>query len=92
MASIWTDESRYHFWLEIEILAIEALTRLKRVPPGVAARVRKQAQVNVPRIEELEKITRHDVAAFVSQVGETIGTTPAMVIKRMSQFLACPNS
>ena len=77
MSGIWTDESRYHFWLEIEILAIEALTKLKRVPPGVAARVRKRAQLNVPRIEELEKITRHDVAAFVSQVGETIGSDAA---------------
>ena len=77
MSSIWADESRYHSWLEIEILAIEAQTKLKRVPPGVAARVRKRAQVNVPRIEELEKITRHDVAAFVSQVGETIGADAA---------------
>ena len=73
IAKIWTDEARFQWWLEIELLAIEALAELGRVPAGVSERARERARVDSRRIEELEQITHHDVAAFVSQIGEALG-------------------
>lgn len=72
VARLWSDRYRYERWLEVEILAVEAWERLGRFPSGTAARIRAQARVDPARIEELEQVYRHDVIAFVSQVGETV--------------------
>ncbi len=73
MAAVWSDEARMGHWLEIEILAVEAWARLGRVPPADAERVRERASFSLERVRELEQTTRHDVAAFVRCVGETVG-------------------
>lgn len=73
MASIWSDESRYKRWLEIEILACEARGLAGEIPRDAAERIRKNAAFSVRAIEEVEQITRHDVIAFVTVIGESIG-------------------
>ena len=73
MAAVWSDESRLGRWLEIEILAVEAWAELGRVPAEEAALVRERASFTVERVAELERITRHDVAAFVQAIGESVG-------------------
>jgi adenylosuccinate lyase len=73
MAAVWSDEARLGHWLEIEVLAVEAWAELGRVPPEEAATVRERASFTVERVAELERITRHDVAAFVQAVGESVG-------------------
>jgi adenylosuccinate lyase len=73
MSAIWSDESRLGHWLEIEILAVEALARLGLVPEADARRIRELASFDVERVAERELVTRHDVAAFVQEVGESVG-------------------
>ena len=73
MAAVWSDEVRFGHWLEIEILVVEAWARLGRIPEGDAREVRAKASFSVDRVLELEKVTRHDVAAFVQCVGESVG-------------------
>ena len=73
MAAVWSDEARFGHWLEIEVLAIEAWARLGKVPVEDARAVRDRASFTVERVEELERVTRHDVAAFVRSVAESIG-------------------
>jgi len=73
MAAVWSDESRLGRWLEIEVLAVEAWAELGRVPAEEAALVRERASFTVERVAELERITRHDVAAFVQAIGESVG-------------------
>lgn len=73
MSALWTDEARFAHWLEIEILAVEAWARLGVVPEEDAAAVREGASFDAARVLERERITRHDVAAFVQEVGESIG-------------------
>jgi adenylosuccinate lyase len=73
MAAVWSDEARFGHWLDIEVLAVEAWARLGRIPEEDAREVRAKASFNVGRIMELEKVTRHDVAAFVQCVGESVG-------------------
>ncbi|HPQ39127.1 MAG TPA: adenylosuccinate lyase [bacterium] len=73
MASIWSDESRYRRWLEIEILVCEARARAGEIPPEAAVRIRRNAAFSVEAIEEVEAKTRHDVIAFVTVVGKSLG-------------------
>ena len=73
MAAVWSDEARFGHWLEIEVLAVEAWARLGKVPVEDARAVRDRASFTVERVEELERVTRHDVAAFVRSVAESVG-------------------
>jgi len=73
MGAIWTDENRYRIWLEIEILACEALHRRGLVPAADLARIRKRARFDVARIEEIETRVQHDVIAFLTNVAEYVG-------------------
>ena len=73
MAAVWSDESRFGHWLEIEVLVVEAWARLGKIPAADAREVRERASFSVSRVEELERVTRHDVAAFVQCVSESIG-------------------
>jgi adenylosuccinate lyase len=73
MAAVWSDEARLRHWLEIEVLAVEAWARLGTVPAEDARAVRDRASFTVERVRELEEVTRHDVAAFVQCVAESVG-------------------
>lgn len=73
MSCIWQDEFKYSRFLEIELLVCEAHSKLKKIPPSAVGKIRKKAKFNLKRIEALEKKTQHDVVAFVSCVGESLG-------------------
>jgi len=73
MAAVWSDEARLSHWLEIEVLAVEAWARLGSVPQDDARAVRERASFTLERVRELEQVTRHDVAAFVQCVAESVG-------------------
>jgi adenylosuccinate lyase len=71
MRDIWSDEARMANWLEVEIAVVEARAELGEVPEADAEEIRERAAFSVERAQELERITRHDVAAFVQCVGES---------------------
>lgn len=73
MSAIWQDESKFGKFLEIELLACEAHSKLKKIPPKALVKIRQKAKFNIKRINELEKKTQHDIVAFVSCVGESLG-------------------
>jgi adenylosuccinate lyase len=73
MGNIWTEQNKYAIWLEIEILAVEALEKLGEVPVGTALDIRSKAKFEVDRINEIELTTRHDVIAFLTNVEEYVG-------------------
>jgi len=73
MAQIWSPENKYQKWLEVEIRACEALSRLGLIPPEDLAQIKKKARFSVERIDELEAITKHDVIAFLTNVAEEVG-------------------
>ena len=73
MGGLWTEASKYSIWLEVELCACEGWAHLGRIPKTAAARIRKSARFNPRRIARLEEKTRHDVAAFVADVGESLG-------------------
>lgn len=73
MGAIWSDENKFAIWLEIEILACEAQAELGVIPGDVAAAIRKKAAFDVGRILEIEEEVKHDVIAFLTNVGEYVG-------------------
>lgn len=73
MASIWTEENRFGNMLKVEILACEALSKLKIIPKQDLFQIRKKAKFSIDRINEIEKKTNHDVVAFINNVSENIG-------------------
>jgi len=73
MGKIWTDQRRLETWLAIELLACEAFAELGMIPPEAAKEIREKATFDVHRVDEIEKTTKHDVIAFLTNVGESIG-------------------
>jgi adenylosuccinate lyase len=73
MRHIWSDERKFQIWLEIEILACEAMAELGQIPKADAAEIRKRARFSIPEILEIEKRTNHDVIAFLENVAESVG-------------------
>ncbi len=73
MGAIWSDENRYRTWLEVELLACEAQAELGTIPKESIRTIRRKARFNVQRIEEIEAEVRHDVIAFLTNVGEHVG-------------------
>jgi len=73
MTKIWSDETRYQIWFEIEAHACDALAELKVIPEKAAKTIWKKGKFNAARIDEIERTTKHDVIAFLTNVAETIG-------------------
>ena len=73
MSVIWTDDAKIARWLEVELLATEAHVELGVVPAADAVQCRAKARVSAAEVEERERVTDHDVAAFVDLVQASIG-------------------
>jgi adenylosuccinate lyase len=73
IAGLFTDEARFAAMLEVEILAVEAWSELGVVPAEAAKAIRERAGFDVQAIEERERVTEHDTAAFVDIVQERVG-------------------
>ncbi len=76
MAAVWSEERKLEHWLRIEVLACEGWARLGRIPERDVAEIRSRAVAPTPdRVAEIERVTNHDVAAFVQAVAEPLGPT-----------------
>jgi adenylosuccinate lyase len=73
MSAIWSPENRYQKWLDIEILACEAMAQMGNIPEYSLKNIKEKAAFDVARIEEIEKTTKHDVIAFLTSVTERVG-------------------
>ncbi|GAA4725444.1 adenylosuccinate lyase [Brevibacillus fulvus] len=73
MRAIWTEENKFKAWLEVEILACEAWSKLGVIPAEDVQKLREKASFQIERIYEIEAETRHDVVAFTRAVSESLG-------------------
>jgi len=73
MTYIWSPENRFRKWLDIEILACEALAVRGKIPAESLDNIKKKAGFDVQRIDEIEKTVKHDVIAFLTSVSERVG-------------------
>ena len=73
MGRIWSDQRRYETWLLVETAAAESMAAAGIVPADAARDIRERGAFDVARIEEIERITQHDVIAFTTAVAEKVG-------------------
>ncbi|MDR0739910.1 MAG: adenylosuccinate lyase [Mycoplasmataceae bacterium] len=73
MSKIWTILNRFNTYLKIEIFSCEAWNKLGVIPIKDVNLIRQKAKFNVNRINEIEKVTHHDVIAFTRNVSESLG-------------------
>ena len=73
MRQVWSDERKFQIWLEIEVLACEAMAALGQIPKKDAEEIRNRARFSIPEILEIEKRTNHDVIAFLENVAASVG-------------------
>jgi adenylosuccinate lyase len=74
MARVWSEEAKLERWLRVELAALQAWAQVGPVPRDAATSIIANARVPTPeRVAELERMTEHDVAAFVDAVAESVG-------------------
>jgi len=73
MAALWADQRKYEIWLEIEVLACEAMAANGTIPAEDAKTIREKAKFDLAEIMEIEKRTNHDVIAFLENVASYVG-------------------
>jgi len=73
MGAVWTDENRYRKWLDVEIAVCEAWARLGKIPRPALREIKAKAGFSVERIDEIERVVKHDIIAFLSSVAEKVG-------------------
>lgn len=73
MRQVWTEENKFKAYLEVELLAAEAWSRLGIVPEDDVKKLRDNARFDISRIKEIEEQTRHDIVAFTRAVSESLG-------------------
>ncbi|HFE52798.1 MAG TPA: adenylosuccinate lyase, partial [Bacteroidetes bacterium] len=73
MGQLWSDETKFQTWLEVEILACEAWSELGEIPREAVEEIRRKARFDVERILEIEAEVHHDVIAFLTNVAENVG-------------------
>ena len=87
MVSIWEPQTRFRIWFEIEAHACDALAELGVIPKESAAAIWKNAKdatFDVDRIDEIERVTKHDVIAFLTHLAEFIGPDSRFVHQGMT--------
>src|SRR5580692_7885885 len=87
MASIWTPETRFRIWFEIEAYAADAMAELGMIPKAAAKKIwakGKAAQFDTARIDEIERVTKHDVIAFLTHLAEIVGPEARFVHQGMT--------
>jgi len=73
MGAIWTEENKYRKWLDVELAVCEAWAEAGEIPPQSLQKIKEKAGFSVKKIEEIEKVVKHDVIAFLTSVAEKVG-------------------
>ncbi|MCX6639295.1 MAG: adenylosuccinate lyase [bacterium] len=73
MAAIWSEQAKYEAWLEVELAVCRSLTKSGLIPKEAMKLIADRAKFDVARIEEIEAEVQHDVIAFLTCLGESIG-------------------
>lgn len=84
MAQIWEAENKYKIWFEIEAYSCDALAELGVIPKEAAQEIWQKGKFDVAKIDEIEKTTKHDVIAFLTNLAESIGESSRFVHQGMT--------
>ena len=73
MGNIWSEKHKMEIMLKIEVLACEAMCKLGQIPKKSLEKIKKSAKFDIDEVKKLEERTKHDVVAFINNVGQYIG-------------------
>lgn len=80
ISQIWSQESKFKHYLQVELAVCEAYCNLGVIPPENLAEIKQKASFSLERIDEIEKEVKHDVIAFLTNVNENVGEKSAKYI------------
>jgi adenylosuccinate lyase len=84
MGRLWDIETKYQRWLDIEVAVCEAWAELGEIPKDDLKEIKKRARFDVKRIDEIEKVVRHDVIAFLTSVAQSLGPEARFIHKGLT--------
>ena len=84
MGRIWTEENRFRRMLDVEIAACEAMAALNLIPKKSAKLIRKKARFSITQINKYERVTKHDVTAFLKSVADFVGPEARFIHKGLT--------
>jgi adenylosuccinate lyase len=79
MGALWSEETRFQKWLDVEIAVCEVHAEMGTIPSEAVEQIKSSASFSVTRINEIEKTTNHDVIAFTTNLAESIGEAARFV-------------
>ena len=79
MGALWTEQSKFQKWLEVELAVCEVHAEMGTIPADALEQIKTRAKFSVERINEIEKTTNHDVIAFTTNLAENIGEASRFV-------------
>src|ERR1043165_6119348 len=79
MGALWSEETKFQKWLDVEIAVCEVHAEMGTIPPDALEQIKGRAKFSVARIDEIEKTTDHDVIAFTTNLAESIGEASRFV-------------
>ena len=86
LKKLWRRKTKFETWLEVELLACEAWQALGIIEQEDIEKLRANATIDIPRIKEIEKETKHDVIAFTRAISETLRRREEMDPLRSHQY------
>lgn len=84
MGKLWELENKYQKWLDVEIAVCEAWAELGEIPKDVLKDIKKKASFDVDKIDEIEKVVKHDVIAFLTSVAQSLGPESRFIHKGLT--------
>ena len=84
MGKLWEIEKKYSTWLRVEIAACEAWAELGEIPRDAVSTIKKRATFNMQAIDEIEKVVKHDVIAFLTSVSQSLGPESRFIHKGLT--------
>ena len=79
MGALWSEQSKFQKWLDVEIAVCEVHAEMGTIPQDAVEQIKARAKFSVGRINEIEKTTNHDVIAFTTNLAEHIGDAARFV-------------
>ncbi|MBI4684080.1 MAG: adenylosuccinate lyase [Nitrospirae bacterium] len=84
MGKLWEPENRFQKWLDVEIAACEAWGEIAAIPLDAVTVIKKKAKFDTRRIDDIEKVVKHDVIAFLTSVAEHVGPEARFIHKGLT--------
>ena len=84
MGNLWSLQHEFEEILEVEMAACDAMAELGEIPAEAAKNIRAKANFDLERVHEIEKVTNHDIIAFLTNVAEYVGDDSKYIHKGLT--------